>query len=211
MSRRKGARRRKPRRRAPGGAREAGRRVVKIGAAVLVGLAAGLAIANRDELEETIREGFTLPLRHDDIIRQQAQEKDVPPDLIAAVIYRESKFRDQTSQAGARGLMQVTPETARGIAAQTKGTEFEEEDLSDPDVNIRYGTHYLRELLDMYGGNEVAALAAYNAGPSNADAWGGAGLGVEDIQFPDTREYVEDVLDKRGEYADHYSDELGLD
>ncbi len=211
MSRRK-ARRRKPRRRAPrrrkGGRR---RRVVLIGAAVLVGLAAGLAIANRDELEDTIREGFTLPLRHDDIIRQQAEEKDVPPDLIAAVIYRESKFRDQTSNAGARGLMQVTPETARGIAAETKGTEFEEEDLSDPDVNIRYGTHYLRELLDMYGGNEVAALAAYNAGPSNADAWGGAGLGVEDIQFPDTREYVEDVLDKRGEYADHYSDELGLD
>lgn len=184
--------------------------MLALGGALLVGLAAGLVVANRDELSDTIRE-VTLPLRHDDIIRQQADDKDVPPDLIAAVIYRESKFRDQTSNAGARGLMQITPTTATEIEKLSGGQTFEPEDLGDPDVNISYGTFYLDHLLERYGGNEVAALAAYNAGPSNVDAWGGAGLGVEDIQFSDTREYVEDVLDKRSDYARHYDDELGLD
>jgi soluble lytic murein transglycosylase len=184
--------------------------VFVVGGALLVGLGGGLLIANRDELEETFRE-VTLPLRHDDIIRQQAEEKDVPPDLIAAVIYRESKFRDQTSSAGARGLMQITPETAVHIAREHQGDEFETDDLSDPDINIRYGTRYLRDLLDRYEGNQVAALAAYNAGPSNVEEWGGSSLGVTDIRFPDTREYVEDVLEKRSDYARHYSDELGLD
>src|SRR6476661_5708529 len=58
---------------------------------------------------------ITLPLRHEDIIRQQAAEKHVDPSLIAAVIYTESRFRDQTSRAGAKGLMQITPATARYI------------------------------------------------------------------------------------------------
>jgi soluble lytic murein transglycosylase len=177
--------------------------VIAIGGALLVGLAAGLVVANSEELKDKFRE-VTLPLRHDDIIRQQAAEKDVPPDLIAAVIYRESKFRDQTSHAGARGLMQITPTTAAEIERLSGGQTFEPDDLADPDLNIRYGTFYLDHLLDMYDGNEVAA-------PTNADAWGGASLRVEDIQFPDTREYVEDVLQKRTEYADHYGDELGLD
>jgi soluble lytic murein transglycosylase len=183
---------------------------VVIAGAVLVGVAAGLVIANREELSDTIRE-VTLPLRHDDIIRQQAGEKDLPPDLIAAVIWAESRFRDQESHAGARGLMQITPETAEFIERDSGGNTFTAEDLSDPDINIRYGAYYLRYLLDKFDGNEVAALAAYNAGETNVAAWGGSGLGVEDIQFAETREYVEDVQDKRGEYASHYADELGLD
>src|SRR4051794_28538224 len=123
----------------------------------------------------------TLPLRHDDIIRQQASEKEVDAALIAAVIYAESRFVDQTSHAGARGLMQITPDTADYIKQNSGGTTFQFEDLGDPDINIRYGTYYLRYLLDRYGQNETAALAAYNAGPSNADAWGGRDLGLEDI------------------------------
>ena len=66
-------------------------------------------------LGEAVRE-ITLPLRHDDIIRQQARDKDLDAALIAAVIYEESRFRDQTSHAGARGLMQITPDTADFIA-----------------------------------------------------------------------------------------------
>ena len=74
-------------------------------------------------LGEAVRE-ITLPLRHDDIIRQQASDKDVDAALIAAVIYEESRFRDQTSHAGARGLMQITPETADFIARRSGGVRF---------------------------------------------------------------------------------------
>jgi soluble lytic murein transglycosylase len=177
-----------------------------IAAAVGVGLAVGLS---RIDFDKAIRE-LTLPLRHDDIIRQQAAEKGLDPSLIAAVIYAESRFRDQESAAGALGLMQITPQTADAIARLSGGTAFVTSDLSDPEINIRYGSFYLRHLLDRYGGNEVAALAAYNAGTGNVDQWGGSDLDLAGIGFAETRAYVEEVLDKRQEYRDNYPDELGL-
>ena len=186
-----------------------GRRLLAIAGAVVAGVALGLVLTRLDTFSDAILE-VTLPLRHDDIIRQQAEEKDVPADLIAAVIYAESKFQDQTSSAGARGLMQITPETAAVIEDLSGGQTFVLEDLSDPDINIRYGTFYLRYLLDHYGGNEVAALAAYNAGQAHVDSWGGSELDLADIEFPETRDYVEEVLSKRDEYRDKYGDELGL-
>jgi soluble lytic murein transglycosylase len=152
---------------------------------------------------------LTLPLRHEDIIRQQSRDKDVDASLIAAVIYAESRFSDQTSHAGARGLMQITPLTAREIEKLSGGSTFEIDDLSDPDLNIRYGTFYLRELLDRYDGNEVAALAAYNAGPGNAEEWGGAALTLDDIPLDETQDYVAEVLDKQDAYRDEYARELG--
>jgi soluble lytic murein transglycosylase len=152
---------------------------------------------------------LTLPLRHEDIIRQQAREKDVDASLIAAVIYAESRFRDQTSQAGARGLMQITPTTAKEIERLSGGTTFRLADLSDPDINIRYGTFYLAELLRRFDGNEVAALAAYHAGPSAVEGWGGSSLSVEEIPLDETRGYVEEVLDKRRDYRREYAQELG--
>jgi soluble lytic murein transglycosylase len=185
------------------------RRVITVIGAVVLGAGIGYALTQFDPLEEAIRE-VTLPLRHDDIIRQQAQEKDVSADLIAAVIYAESRFRDQTSEAGARGLMQITPQTANVIEDLSGGETFVLEDLSNPDINIRYGTFYLDHLLEIYGGNEVAALAAYNAGPTNVDAWGGEKLELEAIPDEGVRGYVEEVLDKRAEYRDEYSEELGF-
>jgi soluble lytic murein transglycosylase len=167
-------------------------------------------LLNSDRFQRTLEE-VTLPLRHEDIIRQQSSDKDVPADLIAAVIYAESRFRDQTSHAGARGLMQITPSTARVIESLSGGQTFEFKDLADPDINIRYGTFYLHYLLQKFGDNEVAALAAYNAGETNVSAWGGSSLELDDIPFPETRDYVENVLDKRVEYARHYRHELGLD
>lgn len=181
--------------------------------ALVVALALGLTVAGvialMSPVQDAIRE-ITLPLRHEDIIRQQAADKRLDPALIAAVIYRESKFRDQTSKAGAEGLMQILPDTARFVAHKTGGTDFRPEDLGDPQINIAYGTWYLRYLLDEYHGNKVAAIAAYNAGRRHVDRWGGAALKVEDIRFPETQEYVSDVLDKRGEYAKRYRSELGL-
>jgi soluble lytic murein transglycosylase len=183
------------------------RRAVWGGIAVLAGLLLAFLIAS-GTFDQAIKE-LTLPLRHEDVIRQQANEKGVDAALIAAVIYSESKFSDQTSSAGARGLMQITPEAAEFIEKQSGGTTFKLSDLSDPELNIRYGTFLLRELLDRYDGDEAAALAAYNAGPGNADKWGGAGLTVEEIPFPETRAYVEEVLQKRDEYRRKYARELG--
>jgi soluble lytic murein transglycosylase len=183
------------------------RRLV-IGGVALGALA--IVVVNSEFFQDTLRE-VTLPLRHEDIIRQQAAEKDVPADLIAAVIYAESRFRDQTSHAGARGLMQITPRTAQIIEGLSGGSTFTTDDLADPDINIRYGTYYLRYLIDRFDGNEIAALAAYNAGETNVEAWGGSDLSFDDIEFEETRDYVDSVLEKQDDYADHYSEELGLD
>ena len=181
-----------------------------VAATLGVGIVTGVLIANSDRFQDTLRE-VTLPLRHEDIIRQQAAEKNVPPELIAAVIWQESKFRDQTSSAGARGLMQITPSTAAEIERLSGGNSFEFDDLADPDINIRYGTFYLSYLLDRYDDNEIAALAAYNAGPAQVDAWGGSAIGLDQIAFPETKEYVEEVLDKQEDYADHYPKELAIE
>jgi soluble lytic murein transglycosylase len=182
--------------------------------ALLLGIAGALVASGVGE--EAVRELGVLPLRHDDIIRQQAADKNLDPAMIAAVIYEESRFRDQTSHAGARGLMQITPETADAIAKHSGGTRFEQSDLSDPQINISYGTYYLRLLLDHYGGNETLAIAAYNAGMGNVDRWvsdaGGAGEfdHAEDIPFPETRAYVSNVMESRAEYRENYADDLGL-
>jgi soluble lytic murein transglycosylase len=175
---------------------------------VAAGIVAGVLLGVVGDLDRAIQE-LTLPLRHEDVIRQQSREKDVDAALIAGVIYSESKFSDSTSSAGARGLMQITPETANEIERHSGGTTFELGDLSDPEINIRYGTFRLRELLDRFGGDTVAALAAYNAGPTMVDRWGGSDLTLDDIAFPETRAYVEEVLDKQRAYRDEYARELG--
>jgi soluble lytic murein transglycosylase len=184
------------------------RRFIALGTtAALLGVLLGALVAS-GAFDHALQE-LTLPLRHEDVIRQQADEKDVDAALIAAVIYSESKFRDQTSSAGARGLMQITPEAADTIAQNSNATSFELEDLGDPEINIRYGTFLLAEFLERYDGDEAAALAAYNAGPGNADRWGGSDLTVAAIPFPETRAYVEEVLEKRDEYRHEYASELG--
>jgi soluble lytic murein transglycosylase len=194
--------------------RARGRRWI-VGLLITIGLGAVLAAAVLPTLKDAARE-FTLPLHHEDIIRQQAKEKDLPADLIAGVIYAESKFADQTSHAGARGLMQITPETAHAIATRTGGSAFQESDLSDPEVNIRYGAWYLRNLMDRYDGDVVYTLAAYNAGQGNVDKWiaaaraDGQRLTVSSIPFAETREYIKRVLDAKADYRAHYAKELGL-
>jgi soluble lytic murein transglycosylase len=200
--------------RRPSRAKVRRRRLVAIALVAAVGIAFAAA-TGLGPLGEAVRE-ITLPLRHDDIIRQQAADKDVDPSLIAAVIYEESRFRDQTSHAGARGLMQITPDTAHFIAKNSGGYRFEQSDLATPQINIAYGTYFLRYLIDHYDGNEALALAAYNAGVTNVDGWVEEAGGPDafdttgDIPFPETRAYVDNVLERREQYRDHYGRELGL-
>jgi soluble lytic murein transglycosylase len=189
----------------------------RVGAVVGVAILSGLvAVLVWPLFHKAVRE-ITLPLRHEDIIRQQAAQKDLDPSLIAGVIYAESHFRDgQTSAAGAEGLMQLTPRTARDIARKSGGTAFNVGDLGTPQVNISYGAYYLRYLLDRYGGNETFALAAYNGGEGNVDRWIVAArsrnqaLTIAAIPFSETRAYVRRVQSAERRYRATYRRELGL-
>jgi soluble lytic murein transglycosylase len=158
---------------------------------------------------------FTLPLSDSDVIRQQAADKHLDPALIAAVIYAETKFDARTSAAGAVGLMQILPQTAEFLAHRSGATTFTISDLSTPEVNIAYGSYYLRFLLDHYGGSKVLALAAYNGGEANVDRWvadaraHGHGLTIGEIPFAETQAYVRKVLDAERRYRHAYPTELG--
>ena len=147
------------------------------------------------------------PFRYEAIVRGHARNYRLDPALLAAVIYQESRFRaGVVSAAGAVGLMQVLPGTARGIATRTGGIGFRDGDLYDPELNVRYGSWYLRHLLDKYG-DEETALAAYNAGQTNVDAWVESGGG---IRFAETRQYVAAVEQAKRVYGSVYRSELGL-
>jgi soluble lytic murein transglycosylase len=147
------------------------------------------------------------PLRYSTIVRAHAHNYDLNPALLAAVIDEESKFRsDAKSSAGAVGLMQLLPATAKGIAIHTGGSKFVTSDLYDPEINVRYGAWYLHHLLQKYG-DERLALAAYNAGQQNVDTWRAEGKGV---QFPETRAYVDEVERLKDIYRRTYARELGL-
>ena len=150
---------------------------------------------------------FRYPLRYEQIVRNHAKNYDLDPALLAAVIYTESRFNARAeSSAGAIGLMQLLPETARGIAVRTGGNGFVVRDLYEPEINLRYGAWYLRNLLNRYS-DERTALAAYHAGLGNVDRWKEQGVG---IQFPETRDYVDNVEKVKRIYAERYAKELRL-
>jgi peptidoglycan lytic transglycosylase len=159
------------------------------------------------ETEPRWYERLRYPLRYEQILMGHAQNYWLEPELLAAVIYQESKFdADAVSASGAVGLMQLLPATAQGIADRTGGSGWHEADLLDPELNVRYGSWYLRHLLDKYD-DERLALAAYNAGQTNVDRWRAQGSG---IRFSETRRYVERVQKLKEIYARAYRTELGL-
>jgi soluble lytic murein transglycosylase len=174
------------------------RKAIPIAVLVLV-LSAGAVYFRNGE--PTWLERIRYPLRYEQIVRGHARNYDLDPALLAAVIYQESKFRpDAKSDSGAIGLMQLQPETAKGIAIRTGGSRFQTSDLYVPEINVRYGSWYLRHLLDKYD-DEETALAAYNAGQRNVDEWRAEGKG---IQFSETRAYVDRVEHLKGVYRDAY-------
>src|SRR5205823_13463133 len=143
-------------------------------------------------------ERLRYPLRYSEYVRVHAQRHGLDPALLAAVIYQESKFRSSAKSAsGAIGLMQLTPETARGIAIRTHGNAFRTDDLYNPEINIRYGAWYLDNLFRKYG-SERLVLAAYNAGQGNVDRWRAQGRSIE---FPETAAYVRRVEHLQRIYA----------
>lgn len=109
------------------------------------------------------------PIKYETLIVKYAREYALEPSFVAAIIYTESRFNaNATSHAGAQGLMQIMPSTGEAIAGRL-GEEFG--DLYDPETSIRYGTSYIRSLVDAYNLDYDAALAAYNAGSGAADRY----------------------------------------
>ena len=144
---------------------------------------------------------FVYPLQYDYLVRQYAYETKIDPALAASVILVESKFDERaSSQPGAHGLMQVMPDTAQWIADEMGMTDYTPDKLSDVRTNIRLGTWYLAYLLKEYDGNQILALAAYNAGRGHVDSWVREYGWTKDFQeiekipFSETREYVRIVL-----------------
>ena len=179
-------------------------KVLSLGVVLLALAAAGLYVY---ETEPRWYERVRYPLRYEELVKGHAANYGLEPQLVAAVIYQESKFDPNAESAsGAVGLMQLLPSTGQGIADRTGGDAWTPEDLHDPELNIRYGSWYLRHLLDKYGDEELA-LAAYNAGQTNVDRWQEEGVG---IQFDETRHYVERVQKLKRTYAEAYASELGL-
>ncbi len=171
-------------------------------AVLLVGLGAVLYVW---ETEPPWFERLRYPLDDQAIIRTYARTFGIDPALLAAVIYQESKF-DPTarSSSGAVGLMQLTATTAEGIALRTGGRAFRIGDLTTPEINVRYGSWYLRDLFNKYK-QERLVLAAYNAGQGNVDRWQHA---HEGIQFAETRAYVSRVEHLQTVYRDAWHSEL---
>jgi peptidoglycan lytic transglycosylase len=164
-----------------------------------------LAVALVQEAKPGWWERLWYPLHYKQIVRGHAHNYELDPALLAAVIYQESKF-DATahSKSGAVGLMQLSPETAKGIALRTGGTAFRVDDLTDPEINVRYGCWYLRHLFEKYG-DERVVLAAYNAGQGNVDRWRSE---AKEIQFAETRAYVKRVEHLKAIYRDAWRSEL---
>ena len=173
-------------------------------AALVAVCAAALAIWRADPVW---LDRLRYPLRYEAIVTTHARNYDLDPALLAAMIYTESRFRpDARSSAGALGLMQLLPETGEAIALRTGGGRFEVDDLLDPEINVRYGSWYMRELIRKYKSIRLA-LAAYHAGQGNVDRWRERGVRV---QFPETRAYVANVLSLVPVYRRAYGAELGL-
>jgi peptidoglycan lytic transglycosylase len=197
------------------GRADAIRRRRRFGTAVALALFTAVIVIALPKLEHAARE-LALPLSSASVIREQAAAKHLDPALVAAVIYAETKFDPRPSPAGAQGLMQILPSTAHFLAKLSGGVSFTTSDLATPSINIAYGSYYLRYLLNHYDGNEMLALAAYNAGLANVDEWvakarsKGAQLTVEAIPFPQTRSYVERVMHAQRAYRATYPQQLGL-
>ena len=184
------------------------RRLLVLAGAALV---AGVVVVAMPMFKQAYQRA-TLPLAYAPVIRQQAADKHLDPALVAAVIYAETKFDARTSPAGAEGLMQILPDTARFLAHRSGATTFSVADLGTPEVNIAYGSYYLRFLLDQYGGSKTLALAAYNGGEANVNRWMnryGRDMTIDEIPFPETRAYVVKVIQAQQDYRSQYASQLG--
>lgn len=138
------------------------------------------------------------PLRYEEHINKYSDEYCLDKYMVMALIKAESNYIYDAHSGVARGLMQITSETAQWIA-EKMNIEFEEEDIENPEININMGCYYLKYLIDYYGGEEKLALAAYNAGMGNVNKWladsslSSDGNSIDVIPFGETERYIEKI------------------
>ena len=160
--------------------------------------------SDRTRAEIDLAQRFPMPYRPQVVAR--AAEIGLDPAYVYGLIRQESRFiMDARSGAGASGLMQIMPATARWTAKKT-GIPYSADMLNDRDLNLKLGTSYLKLVLDDFDGSQALAAAAYNAGPSRPRRWRDGPLlevaaWAENIPFPETRDYVKKVLSNATVYA----------
>lgn len=161
---------------------------------------------------EPVQRRYLYPYPYQELVELYAKANGVDSALVASVIMNESRFQnDARSPRGAIGLMQIMPETAQWIAVQLGDDNFSLEKLREPETNIRYGVWYLAELQREFAGNNILALAAYNAGRGTVRDWIEEGNwpwtfhALDKIPYPETRSYVKNVLQNRIRYEKLYS------
>ena len=154
---------------------------------------------------------LAYPAVYPQIVSHQATGNGFSPYLLLALVRQESFYDPRAvSPADATGLTQVIPTTAADIAAELSDEDFRNSDLLRPNVSLRFGAHYLGAQIDLLDGEIPAALAAYNGGPGNAARWQEAAASsdpdvfLETIDFPETRAYVELVLENYAAYLYAY-------
>ncbi|MGI5910993.1 MAG: lytic transglycosylase domain-containing protein [Syntrophomonadaceae bacterium] len=147
------------------------------------------------------------PQPHSDLVFTAAQEYGVDPYLVFAIIRAESKYQNAAqSPVGARGLMQIMPETAQWISEIQGISDFSSESLHDPEINIRFGCWYLNNLSQEFDGRTPMIVAAYNAGRGKVrewvlnGKWDGSRQSIDQIPFEETRLYVKNVLNNYEAY-----------
>lgn len=165
----------------------------------------------RYRLEDLPREAWEtlFPRPYWDLIEREARRQGLDPYLVAALIRQESRFeREAVSSAGARGLMQLMPVTARRLAGAPRLAEGR---LHEPELNIRLGTRFLAELLRRFNGSLEKTVAAYNAGGTRVEGWASQRAYAEPAEFVEsipvtqTREFVYTVLRNYRFYRDLYA------
>lgn len=151
------------------------------------------------------------PLEYSQIVAKEATANHLEPALVYSVMKTESNFdADVVSRAGAIGLMQLTPDTFEWLQTKVKSnTKFTTQDLTTPEINIRYGCKFLSLLLEKYA-QERTALSAYNAGIGTVNSWLGDpeiskdGASLDSIPYTETRKYVDSVLANYDKYSTLY-------
>lgn len=168
--------------------------------------------------QEQVRIAEAHPYEYRELIEAQAEQYNLHPAFVAAIILNESSYRPHvTSSANAMGLMQIRPDTADYINRALEMDGFSYNSLYDPETNIRFGCYYLGELSRRFHGDPVLVAAAYNAGPTNVQNWLNNSLysadqrtlPIENIPFGDTKTYAGRVLRDYAAYKRLYYEYSG--